>query len=253
MNLKEKALETVNSGITPIKLSYEVIEQFESEKTLLRSSLIIESLDVGVLTYKEYRFVAGRTKKGDALTQRHLEKLLTAFPNIMVAYPNTECVTFPVYAKSLVSGSVSEMLFSTLARHPDVPASRICVEISADILYEDLELVKKQIDEIRSFGVKIAVFELGDEFCPIFRLSKLPFNYAFADKFTTSKLSSDDGAEEAGSLPKFLHMNNALIFAPGLESDDQTEYAKKADFDGYGRGSKFPEFEMKEGDGDEEQ
>ena len=41
-------------------------------------------------------------------------------------------------------------------------------------------------------GVRIAICEVGDEFCPVFRLAELPFDYAFVDDYATNSLDRED-------------------------------------------------------------
>ncbi len=234
MKIKEMVEQTLKSGIIPVRLRYDKTDVFKSERSFIRSFIIIESLDIGTLTPKEYRFVARRTKQGDYLVKRHIEKLFREYPILIENSPKTECFTIPVYARLLKEGKLAGILFEAFALFPDVEPNKICIELSADILYEDIEESKKRINELKDMGIRIAICEVGDEFCPVFRLSEINFDYAFVDDFATASLGTESADRVAGSLVKFLHFLNVTVIAPDLDSDIKVADAERVGFDGYG-------------------
>lgn len=225
--------ETLDSGITPIVLEFSEIKFFESGEKILRSFITVNSLDLGVLGYNQYRFVARRTKIGNQLVRRHLEKLFRMMPNILAENPEIACVTVPVYARLLVDSELANMLVDITSLYPEVPIGRLCIELSADILYEDLSLASEKINELRGLGVKVAICEVGDQFCPVFRLSEIKFDYAFMDSYSTGSLDGDSAERIAGSLVKYLHYLDAKVIAPGLDSDGKIAGAREVGADGY--------------------
>ena len=225
--------ETVESGIAPITLDFSEINFFESNSKVIRTFITVNSLDLGVLTYRQYRFVARRTKIGNRLVKRHLEKLFRVVPDILAEHPEIDCFTVPVYAKLLADNELEDMLREVVEQYPDVPLAKICIELSADILYEDLKAAAQMINELRPLGVKIAICEVGDEFCPIFRLSELNFDYAFLDVYATDRLDGEDAERIAGSLVNFLHHLSVKVVAPYLDSEEKIECAKNLSVDGY--------------------
>ena len=225
--------ETVDSGIAPIVLEFSKVNFFESDRKILRSFLTVNSLDLGVLGYSQYRFVARRTKVGNRLVRRHLEKLFRLLPDLLAKEPDITCVTVPVYARLLGESELAEMLVDISSLYPEVPLGRICIELSADILYEDLEMASEKINELRNLGVKVAIFEVGDKFCPVFRLSEIAFDYAFMDVYSTKSLENESAERVAGSLVKYLHHLDAKVIAPGLDTEKKIETAKALGTDGY--------------------
>lgn len=240
MKISEMVKDTVESGITPITFDYERVIFFGEERFALRSFMVINSLDLGTLTYKQYRFVARRTKQGNNMVERHLQKIFRLMPGLIEANPKLICVTIPVYARLLKDGVLAKMLFDTFALYPDVPADKICIELSADILFENVSDARERIDELRSLGVKIAICEVGDEFCPVFRLAELAFDYAFLDEFATATLDRDDAERVAGSLVRYLNFLNVKIVAPSLKDDDKINSARTLGCDGYTLSSEIP-------------
>jgi len=225
--------DTLKSGIKPITLEYEDVRLFDGKSGLVRSFLVINSLELGVLTYREYRFVARRTKQGNHLVKRHIHKLFRAIPRITAERTDINCFTIPVYARLLRDGVLADMIVEAIAIYPEVSPSMLCVELSADLLFEDLDEAMTEINRIRELGVKIAVCEVGDEYCPVFRLSKIPFEYAFIDGYSTASLESDEAEKIAGSLAGYLHYLGVKVIAPDLDTEAKIAKAREAGCDGY--------------------
>ncbi len=243
MKQVDRVNEIIESGIAPISVAHRTIRFFKGDGTILRTSLVLNSLEVGVLGFEQYRYVAGRGKRGESLVACHAEKLFSSCPKDLVS-DRLSCITLPAFPKTLLSGRLVSILFENFERYPHVSPSNIAVEISADILYEDKDEVAARLKELRALGVKLAVFEAGDEFCPLFRLAELSADLIFADRFATRGLLADD--ETASAFPDFVHRHGARVFAPDLPDRDSVERAKKAGYDGYGT-----EFEMEEDMSDE--
>lgn len=229
----ETVEQVVESGINPIVFSFDEVKFFEKKSKILRSFITINSLELGVLTYKQYRFVARRTRVGNRLVKRHFEKLFRLIPEILSKDSDIDAFTVPVYARLLADSELAAMLVDMLSLYPEVPAGKICIELSADILYENLKEASEKINELRELGVKIAICEVGDEFCPVFRLSEVKFDYAFMDSYSTDSLDGDSAERIAGSLVKYLHYLDAKVIAPGLDSNEKIDGAKRVGVDGY--------------------
>lgn len=227
--------ETLESNIRPITLDFSEVKFFESEKKIVRSFITVNSLDLGVLTYSQYRFVARRTKVGNQLVKRHLEKLFRRIPDLLEKNPDIVCFTVPVYARLLSESELSAMLVDLISLYPEIPTGKICIELSADILYENLEEAAVKIKELRELGVKVAICEVGDQFCPVFRLSELEFDYAFMDSYSTDSLDKDSAERIAGSLVKYLHHLDAKVIAPALDTEAKIAGARAIGADGYTR------------------
>lgn len=225
--------ETVESGIIPIVIEMNDVVFFESSERLSRTFLTINSLDLGVLSYNQYRYVARRTKQANQLAERHFTKLMRIIPTLVTERPEISCYIVPVYAKLLKNGELTDILLKALSLYPDAYAGRVCIELSSDILYDDLEQTRAAIEQIRSMGFRIAISEVGDEYCPIFRLAELPFNYIFLDDFAVKRLAKDDGGERVvGGLISYLKGLGAQVFAPDAYDGEITDALRRAGCDG---------------------
>ena len=225
--------QTVESGIIPIVIEPNDVVFFESSERLSRTFLTINSLELGVIGYEQYRVVARRTKQANKLTERHLAKLMRMIPTMVVERPEISCYIVPTYTKLLKSGELTDLLVKALALYPEAYASRVCIDFSSDVLFDDLDTVKAALNEIRSLGFKIAVSEVGDSFCPAFRLAELPLDYVFLDKSAITRLTSDnDGERIVGSFISYLKGLGARVFAPECYEEEITLALRRAGCDG---------------------
>ena len=229
--------ETLESGIKPISIDFSKVCFFEANKNIYRSFLTVNSLDLGVLTYEQYRFVARRTKVGEALVKRHLEKLFRYIAKTYQTDKSTFCYTVPVYARLLVENTLLTILMELKALYPEVPMKKICIEISADVLYEELDGLSEKIELLRELGVKIALCEVGDRFCPAFRLAEISFDFAFLDSYTTDSLENDSMERIAGSMVRYLHSLGVTVVAPMLDTQLKIDNARTVGVDGYTDGT----------------
>ena len=230
---KRMVRETLESGITPLTFDYQNVVFFGKETGILRTTMVLHSPDVGTLTYREYRYVARRTRPGLHMVKRHVEKLLRLIPKVTEQYPNIECFTVPVFPRMIRDGELIRILYDAFAMSPAVHPSQVCIEVSADILYEDTETVKARLEEIRELGVKVAINEVGDEYCPFFKLSSLPFDMIFLDGYATDILDSSEAEQVMGGLVQYLKSFGVPVIAPELETDAQLAAAKLLECDGY--------------------
>ena len=225
--------QTVDSGIIPIVIELNDVVFFESSERLCRSFLTINSLDLGVLTYKQYQYVARRTKQANQLAERHINKLMRIIPTLVNERPDISCYIVPVYARLLKNGELNDILLRSLSLYPDAYAGRVCIELSSDILYEDLAETREAINHLRSMGFKVAISEVGDEFCPIFRLAELPFNYVFLDDFAIKRLVADqEGERVVGGLISYVKSLGAKVFAPDICDGELKEVLRRVGCDG---------------------
>ena len=225
--------ETIDSGITPIVIEIDDVHHFESREKLARTFLTINSLDLGVLTYRQYRFVARRTKQSAQLTDRHVQKLFRRLPELLEDRADISCYIIPVYARLVKDGELVDILLRAMSIYPDAYPGRVCIEISADILYEDIDGVKERIQQLREMGYRIAISEVGDRFCPIFSLAEIPFDYAFLDEAVMAKLAEPDGDRVVGSIVNYLKSLDVKVFAPDVSDPELLFDLKRVGCDGY--------------------
>lgn len=223
---------TLESGIEPLTLSYEPIKQFSSDKEYVRVTMTVNSLELGVLELDQYRFVARRSTQGDRLVKRHLEKTFLAIPEKLKENPSIAAFILPVYGRMIKNRTLHSIIFETMVKYPEVSPDKICIEISSDILYEDLDDLNEEIKSIKGLGVGLAVGEVGDPFCPLMRLSQLPFDMALVTSEIYDYLANDK-EEVVGGLTKILHSMDIAVHLQKIPDDIDLALVEKLGFDGY--------------------
>lgn len=191
MIIRKAVEQVIDSGVKPIKLDLQRVVNFEGDVEGIRTSLTINSLVLGVLTANEYRYVARRTAQGSSLVERNVEKLFYFFDDLVREFSGAKFFTVSVYARALKDGVLYQLISDYLAKYPTVDATKICLEFSADILFENLEQYKIELNKIRQLGIKVALCEVAQEFCPLFRLNAIDYEYVFLDGYFTESLKDE--------------------------------------------------------------
>ena len=235
MNIEQEVQQVIDSGITPIEMIYQPVHMFDGQSTVQRTVLAINSLDVGRLEFDQYRFVAARCKQGERMVRCHVTKLLRAISKAVDenTLGKVVCFTIPVYARTLRDGVLPEILYEGFTNFPKAQPSRVCVEISADILYEDIDWLAEAVNKLREIGVKVAISEVGDAYCPVFRLAGVKFEYAFLDTHAIKLASTEQADETVKWLVEYLHARGTRVFAPNLEGDRERATMLAMGCDGY--------------------
>lgn len=114
----------------------------------------------------------------------------------------------------------------TLARH-NLPGDSLEIEITENVIMNDMSSVIKKLRELATMGIKIAVDDFGTGYSSLSYLQQFPINTLKIDK---SFISSMTETEEATSivnaivaLAKGLKLN---LIAEGVETDSQLEYLR---------------------------
>lgn len=231
---------TLDNGIEPLVFDFEVINSFTSENDIVRAFLIVNSMELGVLAPSQYRFVARRTAIGEKFIERHVHKLFYHLPELMKQFPNADCFTIPVFPRLLKRRLITNIIYNEYMKSPPFPLEKICVEISSDILYEELDGIKEELHNLKALGVKIAVSEVGDPFCPVLRLKKLPFDMAFLDAAALKLGEDEDDTALSESLVNLLRSINLTPYACSLEDADGAKVAEEIGCEGYSIKNEVP-------------
>ena len=230
MTIKKAVEQTIDSGIHPIVLDAQRVKNFGGEIEGVRTSLIVKSLSLGTLTANEYRFVARRTLQANRLVERNIEKLFYFYPLLLKEHLGAKFFTVSVYARTLRDGQLLTVLTDYLRKYP-VDPTKIYLEMSADILFENLPEYKKEIDNLRNLGFKIALCEVGSEFCPLLRLNEIPYDIVFLDDYAQKSLQ-DDREQEIQGLMSIITARITKVYGSCV-SVEQIPYLEKIGADGY--------------------
>ena len=220
MIIKKAVNQVIESGVKPIVLDMQRVIDFSNEIKGVRTSLVVKSLSLGTLTANEYRYVARRTAQGSKLVERNVEKLFCFYEDIKAENKGAEFYSISVYARSLLDGQLYGVLTEYLKKYPKVEPEKICLELSADILFEDLTEYKKQIETIKQLGVKIALCEVGEEFCPFYRISEINADFVFLDGYTLSCLNDESKEAQVLGVMNIITARPIKVYGSCVREED---------------------------------
>jgi EAL domain-containing protein (putative c-di-GMP-specific phosphodiesterase class I) len=232
MIIKKAVEQVVESGIKPITLDLQRVISFSEEVEGIRTSLTIKSLELGVLTANEYRFIARRTNQGSRLVERNIEKLFFFFNDIKKEFKTAKFFTISVYARSLADEVLYQMLSDCFEKFPDVEPEKICIELSADILFENISKYKKELEKVKQLGVKIALCEVAQEFCPLLRLNEVEYDYIFLDGYFTRSLNEEGKEGQIDGVMNIINARPCKVYGSCVE-EEYIPLLEKVGADGY--------------------
>ncbi len=232
MIIKKAVEQVIESGVKPIILDLQRVIDFSSDVQGIRTSLVIKSLQLGTLTANEYRYIARRTNQGTRLTERNIEKLFFFFDDIKKEFSSAKFFTISAYARSLADVQLTQTLMDNFEKFPNVDPEMICIELSADILFENIDKYKNELEKLKQLGVKIALCEVAQEFCPLLRLNEVEYDYIFLDGYFTRSLDDEGKESQINGVMCIINTRPCKIYGSCVE-DEYISLLEKVGADGY--------------------
>lgn len=141
------------------------------------TTLRINSLDLGVLYPAQYRVVTNRNNQSVRLATwafRHIAETAADLPR-------DTFITCYVPAKMLMRDTLHKLLQTEADKGADF-LSRLVVEFSSELFYEDAVVVAEKLQALHAdFGVRFLLSEYGDAYCPVLRLAAYPVDFVLLD------------------------------------------------------------------------
>ena len=239
MNKEQQVKAALESGIEPITMLYNPICSSDDGKPFaLMSQLNLNSTFLGHLTPKQYEMVADRTIRSDRLAQwaivyaaRDYELLQNRLFDIRFV-----SVRLPVRAaKTAFVNSVEKLL----EKNDFIKPERICLRFSVQLLFEQQEAVAEALVKLKDIGFKTMLTDFGDEFCPVMRITTLPFDYILLHPMVTAVLNSRTTNSRAHSLIEFVKANGFDVLLDAVNTDRIRDEASFTGSKGYITGSDY--------------
>ena len=101
-----------------------------------------------------------------------------------------------------------------------------------DILFEDITEYKKQIENIKQLGVKIALCEVGEEFCPFYRISEVKADVVFLDNYTLTCLNDESKEAQVFGAMNIITARPIKVYGSCVKQED-LPLLEKLGADGY--------------------
>ncbi|KPQ27816.1 MAG: EAL domain [Marinobacter excellens HL-55] len=107
------------------------------------------------------------------------------------------------------------------------PARNLEIEITENVIMNDLEQISRKLKEVADTGVRIAIDDFGTGYSSLNYLHRLPIHTLKVDQsFVKAIRSGEDGACIVNAIVAMAHGLKLEIVAEGVETDDQLRYLK---------------------------
>jgi diguanylate cyclase (GGDEF)-like protein/PAS domain S-box-containing protein len=119
-----------------------------------------------------------------------------------------------------------DRIVQTLNKH-GLPGSCLEVEITENIIMNDMSMVVQKLRKLTSLGIKIAIDDFGTGYSSLSYLQQFPINTLKIDKsFVGSIHVNDGGTSIVDAIVAMAHGLKLNLIAEGVETDPQLEYLK---------------------------
>ena len=108
------------------------------------------------------------------------------------------------------------------------PANNLEIEITENVIMNDLDQISQKLRELAAVGVRIAIDDFGTGYSSLNYLHRLPIHTLKVDQsFVKAIRSGDDGACIVNAIVAMAHGLKLEIVAEGVETDEQLTYLRK--------------------------
>ncbi len=112
-------------------------------------------------------------------------------------------------------------------REFELPGSSIEVEITENLIMNDMSQVIQKLRKLSSLGIKIAIDDFGTGYSSLSYLQQFPINTLKIDKaFVSSIHVNDNGTSIVNAIVAMAKGLNLNLIAEGVETDPQLEYLR---------------------------
>ena len=130
-------------------------------------------------------------------------------------------VAVNVSLRQLVSAGFAALV-QEVVEQSQVPASRLCLEVTETVLAGDVQPVIEVLDELRDLGIKLAIDDFGTGHASLTYLSRFPVDHVKVDQSFVAGLGKDAGsAAIVGGVVAMAHTFDMRVVAEGVETQEQ--------------------------------
>ena len=130
-------------------------------------------------------------------------------------------VSVNLSARQLNMPGLLSMVESVLAEY-ELPAWRLCFEITESVLMEDVDLAIAVLSDLRALGVRLAIDDFGTGYSSLGYLRRFPVDIVKLDREFVAGLGSDSAADAiAAAVINLGHALGLSVIAEGVENEEQ--------------------------------
>ena len=131
-----------------------------------------------------------------------------------------------------------------------VPAECIEIEVTESVVVDNIDVLKKTMEELQKIGFRIAIDDFGTGYSSLNVLLEIPANVIKMDKSFTDKLQIEKQRRFVAKMGMLIKAARQEVLFEGIETEEQLKYLRSSGFE-FGQGYLFDkplpieEFEQK--------
>jgi predicted signal transduction protein with EAL and GGDEF domain len=180
----------------------------------------------GLLYPRDFLPLAEETKLIERLSERVLDQaFLDAGRWIRSGYPDLR-LAVNLSPTQVEHPRFVETLMERVRAH-NFPARNLEIEITENVIMNDLEQISQKLRELVATGIRIAIDDFGTGYSSLNYLHRLPIHTLKVDQsFVKAIRSGDDGGCIVNAIVAMAHGLKLEIVAEGVETIEQLEYLR---------------------------
>ena len=140
-------------------------------------------------------------------------------------------VSVNISSRQLKEKSFAKTFLKCAADHK-VDPSLLKVEMTESVVMDNISVAVKELDILRSAGVKVALDDFGTGYSSFEYLAQLPINTIKVDKsFIISLFDKESNKHIVNAITSLAHALNMDVTAEGVETDEHVQYLKENNVD----------------------
>ena len=232
---KEDYVEmTLESGVAPLELRYAQINScYKKLPVAYRTFTYLNSITQGVLGPENYSFAADETEQGIRLAGRNIKEAVKAIKSFEINNRKIDFISVRCPACLVVRDDFYEWMKNLIAETGLADSTKLCLEFSQSLLYEDLEKVRLGILNLKILNVRSMMSGLTSNSCPIASLMTVPVDFVVITPEFTALADNRNKGSALMSLIGFIKSLQIEIIADGALNDEQIRLLSRQEVYGY--------------------
>lgn len=187
-----------------------------------------ESSRLGYVSPREFIAVANNSNNFSLFSRFIFEKSIIEFSRHINEFPDDVTLSINISPRFFLEDDFIEFVKDKLTEYNFHP-ERLILEITEDLLINDIDVIVKKSKELRGLGIKLSLDDFGTGYSSLKYLTTLSFYEIKIDK---SFIDNIDKSEEAFSLLSSIvaiaKITGYQVVAEGVENQDQVDSVLEA-------------------------
>ncbi|HKL86218.1 MAG TPA: bifunctional diguanylate cyclase/phosphodiesterase [Treponemataceae bacterium] len=145
------------------------------------------------------------------------------YEKLQKKYHNDVAVSINISPSHLIHASIINVVKEALSKH-NVPGNKFTIEITEEIIIQNIEVVKLQLAELKNLNVKISLDDFGTGYSSLNYLTQLEIGEIKIDKSFIDQIGANPNINLL--LELIIHLSKELnleIIAEGVETIEQRD------------------------------